>query len=662
MRRLGGVTAVTMLDSPAMKAGRLFCAFRNASILIGLAGVFAWMYLAESPGCTDLNPESMSAPLTTGWLAKAQQKGIPVTALFDHAARLRNYKDQDPLGAFVEPFEYFRFEHEVYSGAFFLPLYMPFVRVFGVSIETIVAYSTFCAACATLLIAGFAWRTLGGRHAVFTVLSLFSNLAWLIHVKVGSPQPIPSAAMMTMLMLALHEHARTGRRRWLAACGIILGLMYLTGWIVFAYGLCASILSISLLSARRSSQAIRQVGAVAALALAVVFLGGAMYASWCLVEPANLHSDLFMMYVGRFYQGEPGFQQLTWAERMAYAFKCLFVDMQTTDGHVDKYLEGFPAIPLLTSVLFTLGLLYAIKEKTLTDRILLIWLVATFAPLGTIFIYSHRYALLGLPAITILSARGAFSLAHEIRTWRRGVAGTLLMPLLLAGMVATVFATRESYYVDYTFFKKPNFEMDRMRGHADVNAWLRANTNPRNTLVVLGDPVMFPSVSFLFHTFDFPIPFLFWSNYFGKNSTKERAELWEQTLLRRYQRIVYVFSTTRVVHLQCASGSNDWRAFRKAHPGLNPDWVFSYCERPPSIVLYCVEKKQLDNGPDSLPTRDALPATSSKARGFSANPASGSPHLQQPLELMAPQFPRATNRVAHTEGNTQTRPMAGSAP
>lgn len=606
-----GIASYAMTEAPFPTAGRLPRVLRIAAVIAAMLGGFWWIYLAGFPGIEDANPESMSTPLSAGWLARARQEGVSVTELFSRDPSLLNSVNQDPTGAFCPPFQFFRLEHEVYAGPLYVPLYMPFVRAFGVSLATIEAYSAFCSAGAILLIAWLAWKTLGKGHAVFTVLSLFSSLAWLIHVKVGSPQPFLCVGLMAMLMFGAHEHARSGRRRWLALCGLSLGLMYLSAWIVFACGVIALGLSLALLSARRPGEALRDGSVIALVALLVILVVILAYSAWCRVDPRNVLADLLMMYLGRFQQGEPGFERLTMGEKMAYAFQCLFLDMRTMDGHVDKCLEGSPGVPLLTAALFVVGLLYAIKERSLIDRLLLIWLAATFAPLGTLFVYGHRYALLGLPAMAMLAARGAHGLTGDLKRWHRGLAGPLLAVLLLAGMVATILSTRASYYVDYRFYKAPDFEMDRMRGHAAVNSWLRENTSREDTLVVLGDPVMFPTTCFLFHTFDAPYPFLFWSNYFTDRSPAERVAAWELEVLRHYRRIVYVFSTLRVTHPQCRFGTNDWRAFRAAHPGLRPSWSYSYARRNPSIVLYCIEPGA---NPRSAPAAIVSPPASNNAR------------------------------------------------
>lgn len=566
-----------------------------ASFLV-LSVVFAWLYLSDFPVTEDLNPESMDIPLAVACLNQAHNQGLSPADFFETNPVMRNIREQNPKSAFGFFDRFF-----LSSCITYVPLlavfFHPFIRLFGVSVAAVEAYSIFFAALAVIVSAMLAQRMFGRGHAVLTTLAIFSGLTWLIAIKVGSPQPLPSIALMALLIFTLYEHSRTGHPGWLVACGCLLGLTCLVGWIVFAFGLLAIILAIPLVTARSFGATCARAGVLLLAAALTVVSGVALYAWFDHLGMMEIYRGLSIMYFGRLQQGEPSINNLTWAERMLYTCKCLFVDSQTSDGHVDKYLEGQPAIPWIFTALFLVGLLYSIKNRTLGDKILLIWLVAVFVPLGTFFTFAHRYALLGLPAMAILAARGGVHLYYDLLFSGRKVAARIFAVLLAFGFALSIFATHEEYYVDYRQHKPPNFEIDRFRGHAKLAAWLKAHASPDDTLVVLGDPVMFSHISFIYATFAHPYPFAFWSNYFAGHSDSEEVAQWERVLLKQYHRIVYVFSTQLISHPFCRFENNDWKAFLASHPGIQPLWSYSYSERPPSMLLFMVSRYPDESGP-----------------------------------------------------------------
>lgn len=577
---------------------------------LGIGCLFAWLCVAGFPGVEDLNPEAIDTPLTVACLRKAVAAGVPFGAWLRSDPAIVNVLQENPWGT-TSPGYHGRlsFEHFIYSLPLEATLFHPFVQILGLSVSTGVAYSTFFLSCAMALAAWLALRLFGWREAGLTALCLLSSLGWLIHAKIGYPQHPPSVALMVLLALALHAFARNNSFGAVLACGGILGILYMTAWIGFGYGLLLTALGLLFLGRGGTSRVIVQGATVALVAALVATLGVFLIATWVRVEPFEIHRGVLQEIFGRYRQGEPALSHLGIGTRMAYAARCLFLDSQTLDGHVDKYLEGHPAIPWLFSALFVLGLLYAIRDRTRSDQLILLWLVAVFVPLGTVYIFAHRYAILGLPAMAILAARGGVALRDDLARSGYRVAGKILALLLIVGMGLSIFATREAYFVDYRLHKPANFELDRLRGHAALTAWLKTRAKPSDTLVVLGDPVMFPHTDLLFHTFEDPYRFVFWSNRFWSLSRPEQVIAWEREIPRECRRIVYAFSTLCLSHSWFRFGDNDWSAFLAAHPGLPPAWSYSYDGRSPSIVAWEILR------PESLRETGARPTQPNQKSG-----------------------------------------------
>ena len=565
--------------------------FTAAALVTFLA--FYWLFLDRLFVCEDVNMETMDWPLSVAHLELAREKGVPPAVYFQSDPVWNNLKEQDSKGAYAYFHNRFQFEFFSYISPLVNFLYVPFIRLAGVSAATVALYATFFAAVAWIMTGMLALRFFGRWCALLAMLFLISSLSWLIHTKVGYAPHMPSASLMALLALCAYSYACQAadspgfsrRAGPLAGMGCLFGLMYLVGWVTVAFGALMACLVIALNGPRRVGSALADLGLVFAAALAAVLLATIGYAAWYHCSFTEIHSAIRDLMFGRFFQGGVPGQEMTLAGKLAYAFRCTFWDMRTAD-HLDKCLEGFPAIPPIFGVLFGVGLLYSIKERTLADKTLLIWLVSVFGVLGSFFTFTHRYALLVLPAMSIVAARGVAGVTRDVFRWRGDVARLAFVSGVVLLMGLSLMQTHRLFYVGYMLQKPPDFEVDRARGHAPFAKWLQQTGSPQDTLVVLGDPVMFPHTSFLFNTFGSDYRFVYWPNYFGTASTPEQVREWEQRQLAQYRQIVYAFSPFLLGNPRTGIFSNDWRPFQEAHPGLRPVWTYSYAARPPSILVF----------------------------------------------------------------------------
>jgi hypothetical protein len=568
---------------------------------------FNWLFLDQLFAFEDVNMEAMDTPLTVGYLEQAREKGIAASAYFHSDPIWDNLKKENPEGAYAYFGKRFQFEFFAFQWPMLSIFFVPFVKLVGVCANTVTLYSTFFAAVAWVLTGLLALKLFGRWCVWLAMLFLISSLSWLIHAKVGYSAHMPSASLMVVLALCSYTYARrtendSGIRNCalpLAGMGCVLGMMYMEGWLVVVFGTLVTGLTIVLNGPRRIARAMTDFGCVAGAAVAAILLVTAGYAVYYHCTFAEIHSAIHDVMFGRFSQGGVPGQEMTLAGKMAYAFRCMFWDMRTPD-HLDKCLEGFPAIPPVFSVLFAVGLLYTIKERTLADKTLLIWLVSVFAVLGSAFMFTHRYALMALPAMSLVAARGVTGVATDLFRWR----GTAMRLPFVAGvalwLVISLMQTHEQFYVGYMLRKPPDFEVDRARGHAAFATWLRQTGSPQDTLVVLGDPVMFPHSCFLFNTFGRDYRFMYWSNHFGTASTAEEIRHWEWQEFAHYRRIVCAFSPILLGNSQTGAIRNDWRPFLAAHPGLRPSWTYSYAGRQPSILVFEIDSPKSASEPPAV--------------------------------------------------------------
>jgi hypothetical protein len=500
-------------------------------------------------------------------------------------------KKENPQGAYAYFDHRFQFEFFAFQAPLMNVFYLPFVKLAGVGPKTVALYSTFFSGLAWLLTGLLAARMFGRWNGLFTMALLMSSLSWLIHAKVGYAAHMPSAMMMVAEAMAIWAYLQQPRRWHLIVAGALVGLMYMAGWVVHVFGSLAIGLAIALGGPRNLRRAVADLGVAVASAAGAVLALTAAYAIYHHSSFAEIHSAIWAALFGRFSQGAVPGQELTLAGKLAYAFRCMFVDMRTVD-HMDKCLEGRPAVPLLFALLSMVGLLYAIKERSAGDRVVLIWMVSVFAVLGSFFTFTHRYALLALPAMSLLGARGMAGIAHDLWRWRGSVARGAFATVTVSWLMLTLTQTHRQFYVDYMTNKPPDFEVDRVRGHASFADWLRKTGTPQDTLVVLGDPIMFPHNSFLFNTFGEEYRFVYWPNRFGTNTGAGRLREWEQQQLSKYRRIVYAFSPVLMGNSQTGVITNDWRPFLAAHADVKPAWTYSYAGRAPSILVFEVSRPQ----------------------------------------------------------------------
>ncbi len=555
-----------------------------AATLVALTAFF-WLYLVHLFIVKDVNPEAMDIPLTVAYLELARDQGIPLDTYFQDNTLWGNLKQQNPKGAYTDYSGRFQFEFFALQAPLLSILYLPFIKLLGVSSKTVAIYSTFFSVTALITSIILAWKAFGQWCALLSLFLMLSSLSWLIHTKIGYAAWMPSVTLINILALCLYSYMQNGRREILIVTGCLLGLMYLAGWIIIIFGILLVGLVLLLKNLQRILHLLLDLEVIALSFLGTVVVFTLGYAFYYHCNVWDIHSAILDAMFGRFSQGEPGLLQLSLGQKIGYAFKCMCLDSRTLDPHADKFLEGRPAIPYLFTLCFLIGLFYAIKNRSPADKLLLLWVLSIFGFIGSAFIFSHRYALLAMPAMGILAAQGVIAFGNNLARWNKKLIPAYYL-LVGFGILFALQSTHYDYYVTYTLHKEPNLESDNKRGHAEIATWLKKTCSPHHTLVVLGDPTMFSHTAFLFNTFGYDYRFVYWMNYFGSQSTSQQITAWEKKIFKQYPKIVYLFSNQFLGDPTTNTVINDWRPFAIAHPGIKPHLTYSYSDRPPSIFVY----------------------------------------------------------------------------
>jgi 4-amino-4-deoxy-L-arabinose transferase-like glycosyltransferase len=541
--------------------------------------LFAWMFFADIFAYDDIGCEAIDKPLAVGHVLKAREKGVSLREYMQNDPVWADMKSGDPQGSYAYAGKRFQFEFFASQAPLLGFCYVPFVKLFGVSAAAVTLYSTFFATVTVLLMAWLAWKAFDKWHAIAAVLCVTSSLIWLIHIKAAYAAWMPSACLICGMACCLHLYSTAGRRWALGVAAACLGLLYLTGWLSHVAGFFLLALALLVMRRRTWKTFFTESFFVAAITVVTILVVSAGYAMWARCSFWEIHATMFDDMTNRFsLGGVPMLEKLTFPEKLAYAFRRMFLDSTTAD-HLDKCLEGSAAIPPLFSFFIVAGAFYAIKNRTAADKLVMLWLVSVFALLGAAMTYTHRYALLGLPAMALLASRGVAGLGSDLRRLNPGA------PLgygLLVGATfgITVISTHHSYFENYLLHKQRDFEVDRARGMGVLTRWIKARYNPDDTLVVYGDPIMFARNFPMFYFFDRPFRFKYWSNDFHSGSTTEQVRAWEQAQLARFRRVVFIFSPVLMGDPRSQSFKNDYRPFIAAHGNRQPDFVHAYEGRP----------------------------------------------------------------------------------
>ena len=557
----------------------------------GALTAFAWLYLTQIFLVPDANPEAMDNPLAVALIEQARAAGRPANDFWAESPITTQWKEQDFLYQWqMAPGQRFKLQWMMQVQPLLNVCYVPFVKWIGLGPTTIVLYSTFFAIVAWLLTGVLAWRLTGHWPAVVAMTLMTSSLMWLIHVRVGYAPWMPSMALIVLLILILDAYCT--KQGWikLTLCGVLLGLLYLAGWIGVVFGVMITFWMIMLGGPRRLLTAIAHGTAVIGAGVVTVLVCTWLYAWRYGITVREILQAIWENNVGRYQQGEPGLLHLSISQRMAYACKCLFWDSRTLDGHIDKYLEGQPAVPWVFSAFLILGILYAIKARDRASKILLVWMLMVLVMVGEVFVFSHRYALLVLPAMSILAGCAVVQLGSDLRHW---AGPRIVLPygaLVVMLMAGSLWSTHQHYYVQYLRHKEASFEGDRFRGHHAFVEWLNQTGTAADTLVVMSDPLTFPSTVFVFNTFGKDYAWTYWSRLFGTGSTSERLLDWEKEQFTKFRRIVYAFSSTLISDAQPGVFMNDPRPFTAAHPDARAIWTYAYDNRPPLILVFEIKR------------------------------------------------------------------------
>lgn len=554
----------------------------------------------------DLNPEALDVPLAMLHAEQARQDGLPLDDYFRDHSDFQKLKIISPQC--MDYFGWFWLRFAAYQMPPAAWLIYGFQKLFGPGQETVTLYSVFFAFVALYLTMGLGKRMGGGTQGVIAGLLMVCSMSFLVHTKTAYSHMTLSIALITGWMWALYDFGKTFRRRNLLIAGALLGIMYLLGWIVVVFaGMAAGPL---IFMARKETSSKRslviRLTIKDGLWLGMTATGTAILLAWAYslyfhASFAAIFEAIHAVMFGRFKQsggtGSPWIEG-SLSEHVYQVVRRTFFNMRDFKNphHIDKQIDGVPAVAWLGGVAFVLGLYKAFRDRQFADKLLVVWVGVVFGFVAFAFQFEHRYILTCLPAISILGAKGilaAYRRAGAIH--RKAAVGIALFFALGIG-----FSAVTTWNVYYGRWARSDFMNLRFHGQRQLTDYLKTLGEPREVKVILGDPVMFPHGCFLFNTFGWDYDFDYFTNAIKPDTPLEKIREWESRLFQKHRRVALVFSSEVFFHPYFGRYSNDWRPFLALHPGIQPMRVISYTDGHPSMYVFILdEKKDTSRSPAS---------------------------------------------------------------
>lgn len=514
-----------------------------------------WMYFNNRSKVEDYNVESMDVPLTLGLMLKNQP------------AVVENYYREDNAGAFAYPNKKSRFEHHSLGMPMLTTCYIPFIKLYGVGNKALAMHSLFFTLLAFALTGWIAYKIYGFWSAIISVGFLLSSLSWMIHSYNSVMHSFVGVCIMMGLVLMVLYYNKFGlpslTTPWMQCIiGALLGMAFLTSWIVFPF--CCIFTFWTVFYADR----MRWI-TVSFLAFIILFVTA--YAASFGLSDAGIWGTIISCFTSRFTEGQnPAIQVALW-QKPLYAFKWLFWDMQCFD-HPDKYLEGYPAIPLVFTAFFFIGF-FNLGNLNI-DKVSRQWFLSVFLVLITIYLYANRYMIVTLPAMALIASYGVFVLYAKFK-------GSLYYVWIAGALILGSIITTRHQFDKFIWAKPQNFEVDRMRGHTALYTWIKSVADPKDTMIILGDSINLNAVPLIFHTFENPYRFMMYTNYEWGTKFQE-----ENLKLRGFKKAIFIFST--MLLSDGKTTFNDPTPFLKLHPEIKPDFDYCYQWRDPHIYGYII--------------------------------------------------------------------------
>lgn len=292
-------------------------------------------------------------------------------------------------------------------------------------------------------------------------------------------------------------------------------------------------------------------------------------------------------------------------------WKIIFLEMDPWESlngvHDQQQLAGRPMVAPFATIFFFAGILVMLWRRSMADKLCLVWLGVTKFSFTFASGFVPRALMIAAPVIYLTIGVGlvcSFQFLEKkiSRAYLHGVTGKLtkvLQFLFAFGLLFTVYTTYGEVFHEY-YGMDANIE--RFVGTNEVGRYISENSNPNDTVLVLGEFMAVPYDAIFLYTSGKPYKVLYWWDdvMMGKlggrgppGTIAPRLNEWEREVLKNNSEIIYVFATG--ARYNKIPGWNlynqiEWTEFEELHAGIEPVKRTYFSTGIPSSVVYVVNR------------------------------------------------------------------------
>lgn len=614
---------------------------KNEKLMLGIVLLIAGVFFFHNiPG--DMGDDAISDGISAMLINRAHDSGMSAYDVFKEASQ-----SAGSGGRMLSPaaFKFMGFGTPLWTALLAIAQ-----KLFGVTsfwqlfLASLVGFLT-------VIVTYYAGKTMYGRAVGFlSALLLGSSLFFVIQTRTASGFLAIAPLMAILAAYLFYTAHKTKDRKYLWYCGLALGLSLFNG-----YPLSLAIIPIlgfffiwnfGFRSFFRNFTRVKRIwkesidgGEESALlglrdylimVLLAVFLFMALTVTWSMY--ANIPAlDTYNKISGDRTLGQIGIHNLndiisqkgtgyfgnTWLPQTTEwkiatekrSWKVIFVEMDPWDSlqgvHDQQQLAGRPMVAPFATIFFFAGIIVMLWRRSMADKLCLVWLgVTKFAftlPMG----FVPRALMIAAPVIYLTAAVGlvySFQLLEKkigsMHSSEEKVRKVLLV-LFVGGLLFTVYTTYGEVFHEY-YGMDANIE--RFVGTNEVSRYISENSNPNDTVLVLGEIMAVPYDAIFLYTSGKPYKVLYWWDdvLLGKlggrgpsGTIAPKLDAWEKEILRNDSEIIYVFGVGGRYNKIPGWNLYDqppWTEFEELHPGIEPVKRTYFSNGIPSSVVYVVNR------------------------------------------------------------------------
>lgn len=256
---------------------------------------------------------------------------------------------------------------------------------------------------------------------------------------------------------------------------------------------------------------------------------------------------------------------------------------------------GKPMVYPLVTVFFILGIIVAVKEQTMGDKIVLLWVFISACFILFIFEFQTRYMMFPAVGFYLLSARGVVATGRFGKKLFNAKEAPWFSILFFGSVVLfLILSFYHNFFQEYLYKGSNNKENF---GYYNLARYLQESVDPKTTALIFEENIYVVPAHLFFHTKGQIYDFVFWKNLqregpapwvFNENILGEEIIRWEAKTLSEKEKILYIHGRNPYT---CSDFQIFKEQFLKLHPQQRePVDVIVDFNMNPAFEIYKIER------------------------------------------------------------------------